>query len=144
MKYYIYNTNNKSYLLSCNLGGWTKNKEEAAKIEKEIAMKYILNDSRLAMLKTNTTCLNNINVVDPVFVKSNKPGKNNVKLIKKVVKMTPAYKAGGIVMKVYWDSVVLSSNGKDDFSAVGIFTTLGIFKVVISSDSNGKVIVIIK
>lgn len=72
-----------------------------------------------------------------------KPKKNNVKLIKKVLKKTAAISAGGLKMQVEDDRVILYSNGQLDFYAVGIFDSLGIFDVKITCDRKHRVLVIV-
>lgn len=70
----------------------------------------------------------------------------NTQLIKSVVEKTAAFMAGGVKMKVEPENkrVIVYSNGCLDFCAVGIFDSLGIFKVTISSDAKHRVLIIIE
>jgi len=75
-----------------------------------------------------------------------KTKEDNTKLIKSVIKKTAAFMAGGVKMKVDKEQkrVIVYSNGCLDFCAIGIFDSLGIFKVTISSDAKHRVLVIIE
>lgn len=72
-----------------------------------------------------------------------KPKKNNVKLIKKVLKQTAAVHSGGVIMQVEDERVILYSNGQLDFYATGIFDSLGIFDVKITCDRKHRVLLVI-
>lgn len=86
-------------------------------------------------------CRSNFNVPYGTMEK-----KDNTDLISDILKNSPAFISGGIKFQVEKDNkrVIMYSNGCLDFVGVGIFNSLGIFKVSITANQKQQVLIVIE